>query len=485
MSANGPRPGFLGNLSQDQETKLQQLWRVLLKATELPAGDSAPAAGAEDAASTTEPPQRRLSRISRTQSNLSEKNSPTAQSAYQQRVLAVLKEFGIQNAETKAVQKALSAITPTELRQGVLNLLKHDHPDSMLLRFLRARKWDISKSFVMMMDATVWRVKEMHVDDDVMAKGELHALKQTENTSNPSEKKAGTDFLSQMRMGKAYVHGTDKLGRPIVVIRVRLHKPGAQSEEALERYIVHVIESVRLTLSPPVETACVLFDMTGFGLGNMEYPPVKFILKCFEANYPESLGIMLIHNAPWIFSGIWKIIRGWMDPDIAAKVDFTNNVNDLAKHIERDHIVKEVGGNEDWEYKYIEPSPEENEKMNDTTTRDALISERQQIGEEFLTATSTWVEAAKSKNSDEVKNAASQRAFLAERLRVNHWKLDPYTRARLCLDREGVIQEGGKIDYYPKGDDKEANGEAGVESKTLEVQHLESLNGNATEAPAS
>ena len=34
-----------------------------------------------------------------------------------------------------------------------------------------------------------------------------------------------------------------------------------------------------------------------------EYPPVKFIIKCFEANYPESLGILLIHKAPWLFSG--------------------------------------------------------------------------------------------------------------------------------------------------------------------------------------
>jgi hypothetical protein len=42
--------------------------------------------------------------------------------------------------------------------------------------------------------------------------------------------------------------------------------------------------------------------MTGFGLSNMEYPPVKFIIKCFEANYPESLGVLLIHNAPWVFS---------------------------------------------------------------------------------------------------------------------------------------------------------------------------------------
>jgi hypothetical protein len=33
-----------------------------------------------------------------------------------------------------------------------------------------------------------------------------------------------------------------------------------------------------------------------------DYHPVKFMIKCFEANYPESLGVVLIHKAPWIFS---------------------------------------------------------------------------------------------------------------------------------------------------------------------------------------
>lgn len=47
----------------------------------------------------------------------------------------------------------------------------------------------------------------------------------------------------------------------------------------------------------------IIFDMTNFTLANMDYAPVKFIIKCFEANYPESLGAVLIHNAPWIFSG--------------------------------------------------------------------------------------------------------------------------------------------------------------------------------------
>ncbi|KAJ5914534.1 hypothetical protein N7504_003417 [Penicillium tannophilum] len=475
MATEGPRPGFLGNINEDQEVKLQKIWAILLKAAELPSDEDANGCVEEHPASPTpSAPPRRMSLLSRTptaQSTASDKTAPTLTRPYQQKFMAYLKEFGIGPNETKMVQKSLSEISPAELRKGVLELLKHDHPDALMLRFLRARKWDVCKAFAMMMEAIVWRVKEMHVDDDVMAKGELYALKQ-EKGSDAGKKKEGKDLLDQMRMGKSYVHGTDKLGRPIVVIQVRLHKPGAQSEETLERYIVHVIESVRLTMHGGVENACVLFDMTGFGLSNMEYPPVKFILKCFEANYPESLGIMLIHNAPWIFSGIWKLIRGWMDPDIAAKVQFTSSAADLTKFIDRSKLPKGVGGDENWEYKYIEPKEDENARMEDTTTRDALLRERQQIGEEFLTATAEWNEAAKAKDKTKVQAAASQRTFLAERLRVNHWKTDPYIRARLYLDRAGVIQEGGKVDFYPT--EAATNGT----SKASAVEHLEKVNGN-------
>ncbi|KAJ5378409.1 hypothetical protein N7509_011528 [Penicillium cosmopolitanum] len=485
MAADGPKPGFLGNLNDSQEAKLQKLWSVLLKAAELPNPDELNGNGnAAENATPASPvqPQRRQSLLSRTQSNVSDKPSVSATSPYQQKMLAYLRELGIGPQETKMVQKSLLEITPTELREGILELLKHDHPDGMMLRFLRARKWDIPKAFAMMMEAIVWRVKEMHVEDDVMAKGELHALKQSKDNANAKEKKEGHDLLAQMRMGKSYVHGTDKLGRPIVVVRVRLHKPGAQSEETLERYIVHVIESVRLAMASPVETAAVVFDMTGFGLSNMEYPPVKFILKCFEANYPESLGILLIHNAPWVFSGVWRLIRGWMDPDIAAKVQFTNSVSDMEKFISRDQIVKELGGSEQWEYKYIEPEENENATMQDTTTRDALIRERQQIGEEFMAFTSEWIEAANSQDKAKTQSAASQRTYLAERLRVNYWKLDPYVRARLCLDRMRVIQKDGKVNFYPKEDDIEETKES---PKVSEFHHVESINGTATQTPVS
>ena len=36
---------------------------------------------------------------------------------------------------------------------------------------------------------------------------------------------------------------------------------------------------------------------------NQDYGPVKFMIKVFEANYPESLGVVLVHKSPWIFQG--------------------------------------------------------------------------------------------------------------------------------------------------------------------------------------
>lgn len=38
-------------------------------------------------------------------------------------------------------------------------------------------------------------------------------------------------------------------------VRARLHKQGEQTEESLERYTVFIIESARMLLEPPVDTA--------------------------------------------------------------------------------------------------------------------------------------------------------------------------------------------------------------------------------------
>ena len=166
------------------------------------------------------------------------------------------------------------------------------------------------------------------------------------------------------------------------------------------------------------------------------------MIKCFEANYPESLGAILVYKAPWIFSGIWKIIKGWLDPVVASKIHFCSGESELEQYIDRKHMLKELGGDYDWEYKYQPPVEGENERMKDTETRDKLMGERRAIADEYDALTLAW---ARDNDAD----AAKKRGELVKKFQDNYWKLAPYVRARSLWDRTGVLGEEGKLDFYP------------------------------------
>ncbi|KAF4234481.1 hypothetical protein CNMCM6805_008582 [Aspergillus fumigatiaffinis] len=443
-------PGTVGNLTAEQEAKLQEFWVLLLKVfgVKLDALESAREASASAPQENKKEPKRRFGLFGRGKD--SEDGTASEKSA--EGITTNLASINISDADdkygqSKEFQQTLVDMSPEDIRTTFWTMVKQDNPDSLLLRFLRARKWDVKNALVMFISTIRWRLLDVKVDDDIMKNGEQHALKQSQS-SDPTEKKAGEEFLMQMRRGKSFLHGVDKSGRPICVVRVRLHKAGDQSQEALDRFTVYTIESARMMLAPPVETACIIFDMTDFSLANMDYSPVKFMIKCFEANYPESLGVVLIHKAPWIFSGIWNIIKGWLDPVVAAKVHFTKNVKDLEQFIPRDRIMKELEGDENWEYKYVECEPDENKPMEESAKRDQLLAERRELGKEIQDATISWIAASSKGDKDAVATTKDKRKDLIERLREQYWQLDPYVRARSLYDRLNVIQGNGKIDFY-------------------------------------
>lgn len=192
--------------------------------------------------------------------------------------------------------------------------------------------------------------------------------------------------------------------------------------------------------------------MTDFSLSNMDYTPVKFMIKCFEANYPESLGSVLVYKAPWVFQGIWKIIKGWLDPVVASKVHFANNVDELDEFIPRSKIIKELGGDEDWTYKYVEPMEGENATMSDTGKRDEILAERTELVKSYESETLSWAHG---------EDGGEGRGRIAERLAENYWRLDPYIRARSLYDRTGVLGTAGKLEFYPKAQSATAAPTAG------------------------
>ncbi|KAF7912467.1 uncharacterized protein EAF01_001488 [Botrytis porri] len=445
-------PGRPGTLTAHEEEKLREFWVATLQVfgvldpqadTNGTSGDSEVSNGVAkpDTSASEKPKKKRFSALRRKNKD-DDTASPKSTSAASR--ISNASDADDKYGQTKEFHDALASLSPASIRATFWSMVKYDHPDALLLRFLRARKWDVDKALVMMISTMRWRASDMHVDDDLMKNGELAAL-EDEKSTNAEKKRHAEGFLMQLRSGKSFLHGVDKAGRPMCFVRARLHKQGEQSEESLERYTVFVIESARMLLEPPVDTACVVFDMTGFSLANMDYGPVKFMIKCFEANYPESLGVVLVHRAPWVFQGIWKIIRGWLDPVVASKVQFTNNVEEMSEFVPRSQILAELGGEENWEYKFVEPVPGENDLMKDTVTRDKLLKERENIVDAYEKATLEWINS--EGKTPEIK---TRRMELATELREDYWKLDPYVRAKSLYDRTGVINPGGKLDFYPK-----------------------------------
>jgi hypothetical protein len=445
--------GHVGNLTAEQEVKLREFWAVLLKVlgvdvkdaperkllrpVESDSDSSSPPAATADAKKT----KKRMGIFSRKNnsnsngSGTSESESVTSGNGLAESTGSLkISDLDDKYGQTKEFHGILANTSPEELRIAFWSMVKHDHPDMLVLRFLRARKWDVGHALVMLISTIRWRSKEMHLDDKIMPNGD-----QVPQTDDDEEVKTAEGFSKLLHLGESFVHGRDKSGRPICYIRVKMHKIGAHSEASLERFTVYLIETTRFLIQYPVETAAIVFDMSDFSLANMDYTPLKFMIKCFEANYPESLGVVLIHKAPWIFSGIWSIIKGWLDPVVASKVHFTKTHEDLEEHIARNQIPKELGGDDDFEYKYAEPVANENEKLKDTASRDALLIERVHKATEFQSATISWIATAGADDNGENSKIMKARDGIATALRDNYWQLDPYIRARSMYDRLGML----------------------------------------------
>ena len=197
----------------------------------------------------------------------------------------------------------------------------------------------------------------------------------------------------------------------------------------------------------------------------MDYAPVKFMIKCFEANYPESLGNVLVYKAPWIFNTIWNVVKGWLDPVVAGKVHFAKNVDELQKFVPKNQIPKELGGDDPYEYKYPEPVEGENAKTDDAA-KASLEAERQELVSKYEKTIFEWI--AEGETAKSLEERRKERDTIAEGLRSNYWKLDPYIRAKSLYDRIGLINEGGRLEFHPSKEKENAKPAAETSAEDLD-----------------
>lgn len=84
-----------------------------------------------------------------------------------------------------------------------------------------------------------------------------------------------------------------------------------------------------------IETSFSILDLKDCSV--MQAYKIKDILQLIisigQNYYPETMGMMVIVNAPWIFGPIWSFIKIWMDEVTVKKIAIVSNAKDAAKEI--------------------------------------------------------------------------------------------------------------------------------------------------------
>ncbi|KAI9731968.1 MAG: cytosolic factor, phosphatidylinositol/phosphatidylcholine transfer protein [Cirrosporium novae-zelandiae] len=209
-----------------------------------------------------------------------------------------------------------------------------------MLRFLRARKFNIELSKKMFVDCEKWR-KDFGTDD-------LAA------TFEYPEKPQVFDFYPQ------YYHKTDKDGRPVYIEQYgNIDLNAMYKITTAERMLQNLVTEYERLADPRLpacsrkaghllETCCTIMDLKGVGVTRIPsvYGYVKQASAISQNYYPERLGKLYLINAPWGFSSVFSVVKSFLDPVTVQKIHVLGSgyQKELLEQVPKENLPKAFGG---------------------------------------------------------------------------------------------------------------------------------------------
>ncbi|KAF3988818.1 hypothetical protein FT663_00396 [Candidozyma haemuli var. vulneris] len=340
------------------------------------------------------------------------------------------KSFSLKSVKSSCnVHPAVSKVKPKVVHAGIASMVKNGLLDNMILRFCRARKFNHDDTVQMLVKSVVWKQTEYPAEKWV---------RESDGPSYFSGENKG--FIKNLTTGKSFIRGHDRYGNPLFVFQSRKHFAHDSPLPETERFATVLIEWCRLfsrEVHDSVDAFTVIFDLTGFSLKNADNAPIKFLAFMFEAHYPETLGFIIVHNAPWIFSTVWNVIKNWLDPAVVSKIHFTKGYDELVNLIDPEHIPSYLGGDDTDEVPYPVPTAADLRppKRKDLRYK-RLRQQRDELFMRFIDVTRKWCE---STDPDMSSRYLRDKILINYQLSDNYIELDPYIRNPGMYDRLGTL----------------------------------------------
>ena len=189
------------------------------------------------------------------------------------------------------------------------------YDDLYLLRFLRARKFDLPKTKLMFTNFLKWR--------------------ETEKVDDIRENFGFEEMFQVKPLYPHSYHKTDKQGRPIYIellSKIDMDKLlKATTEERLKKYYVREYERLMKYRFPacssvmkkPIEQSLTILDLEGIGISHLVGKTKAFLQIASSVGqdyYPEMLGTMMLLNTSFLFNAVWAIAKAFIDEKTRKKI---------------------------------------------------------------------------------------------------------------------------------------------------------------------